>query len=802
MIIWIFIANWRQAGAGGGGCGSPGFQQSGVLNMIKRVLSGLAASLALAGALAAAEVAEVVFEQEGVNRLSTDQLAFSVQLRGGVEFSREKLDADVKRLYATGNFSDIVTEASELPDGRIRVLFRVRLRPRISRLDIQGNAKFKTPELAEHVSLAEGGLLNEKELRDTLNNLRKFYADHGYRDARIEHTVLPDGDEQVILTIRISENLRLRVNDVKFEGAEHFSQWDLRHSIANQYSYMNWLPFLNDYLNMGLLDRRELELDKARLRDKYHDAGYLDFKVEEIRSTPDPDDPEYVDLTFVITEGEPYTVSSVTVNGNTVYSAEELLPLISLHAGNIYSRTAADNSARAITSLYETLGYADVQCRVVRREDFENHTVALDFVITEGRKYFVRGVQIVGNTDTKDKVIRRELAIQPGDPVDRNRLEVSRSRLLGMGYFTRVAVDAVNADALNEKDIRIEVEEKPQRYDFRIGAGVSDINSFFGMAELSANNFDITNPMNGFYGGGQRMRIQGIYGIENAGFNVDFVEPWLFDLPIRFELSSYMNLVEYDQWDEWRVGARTSVQRKIFDDFTTVALGYKFEVVRIDDVGHRLKKYLSKHDLDGTSLVSQPSLMIGRDTRDSMTDPTEGYNINLFGAISPQIFGSSTNFYTLEAKGSYYLSFFDKAIVAMVGGKVGTVGTFDGEEAPLYERYFLGGGNSLRGFEYRTVSPTYKGENIGGQTMLLLTAEVSHPIWGPVRGAAFVDVGNAWADEFDMDFSEINIGAGYGLRVKIPQLNVPIRLDIAYPVLNNSDNRSRVRIHFNVGFTF
>ena len=770
--------------------------------MSKRFGCVLAALLLLAGTLTGANVSEVVFEQSGVNHLPNDQLAFMVQLRRGIEFTRAKLDADVKRLYATGNFSDIVTEASEQPDGGIKVIFRVKLRPRISRLDVVGNEKFKTPELAKQITLAEGGLLNEKELRDSLNNLRKFYADHGYRDARIDHTVIPDGEGQAVLTIRIVENLRLRVNDVKFEGATIFSQWDLRHSIANRYSYMNWLPFLNDYFNMGLLDRRELELDKARLRDKYHDAGYLDFKVEELKSEATEDDPEYVDLTFVVSEGEPYTVSGVSVTGNTVFPTEELLALIVIAEGDTYSRSAAENSARAISALYETLGYADVMCREVRKEDFETHKVALEFAVTEGRKYTVRHVQIVGNTDTKDKVIRRELAIQPGDPVDRNRLEVSRSRLLGMGYFTRVSADAVAADALNEKDVRIEVEEKPQRYDFRIGAGVSDVNSLFGMAEISTDNFDITNPMNGFYGGGQRMRIQGIYGIENAGFNVDFVEPWFLDLPIRFELSSYMNLVEYDQWDEWRVGARTSFQRRIFDDFTTIAVGYKFEVVRVNDVGHKLEQYFSDHDLDGTFLVSQPSIMLGRDTRDSLTDPTEGYNINLFGAVSPQVFGSTTGFYTMEAKGSYYLSFFDKAIVMMVGGKIGTVGTFNNKEVPVFERYFLGGGNSLRGFEYRTVSPTYNGENIGGQTMLLLTAEISHPIWGPIRGAVFADFGNAWADEFEMNFSGINIGAGYGFRIKIPQLNVPIRLDLAYPVLNRTDNRSKFRIHFNVGFSF
>jgi outer membrane protein insertion porin family len=297
----------------------------------------------------------------------------------------------------------------------------------------------------------------------------------------------------------------------------------------------------------------------------------------------------------------------------------------------------------------------------------------VDFQVVEGRKYYVRDVIIIGNTATKDKVLRRELAIQPGDPVAKNRIDISRQRLLGMGYFTKVEAEAVNADALNEKDIRITVEEKPDRYNFRIGAGASDVNSVFGMAEISTSNFDITNPRNWFYGGGQRLRLQGIYGIDNAGFNVDFVEPWLFDLPLRFELSGFMTTSECDYWDETHLGVRTSLQRKIFDDFTSVALGYKFENVRVHNISHKLKPYLKEHHQDGTKLVSQFSLMLNRDTRDSLVDPTEGYMLNFFSSISPEVLGSDSSYYRLEGKGSYHISFFDKAIIASIAGKIGVV---------------------------------------------------------------------------------------------------------------------------------
>jgi len=775
--------------------------------MMKMTLKWLTAGTILLGAAFsdAVEVNKVTFRQKGDSRLSEVQLSSQVKLHPGVQYTRESLDADIKRLHATGNFSDVAAEARPAGKDRVEVIFTVVPRPRIAEIRFSGNAKFPAHELGKEITISEGAILNDLALRESIAKLRTFYKERGYRDVVIPPpAIVPAGEGTVNVTIKIEEHLRLKVHDVAFVGTAVFSQFDLRHSIATRFSYLNWVPFLNDYFNQGLLDRPELELDKARLRDKYHDAGYLDFRIDKIDLVPLKDDPEYVDVTFHITEGKPYTVGKVEVAGVTVFKHGEAAGRIRLKTGDTFSREKEESSTRGVSSLYETLGYCDVACRAVRSEDFEKKTVDLKFEVGEGRKYHVRDVIIVGNTATKDKVIRRELAIQPGDPVDRNRIAVSRQRLLGMGYFTKVEAAAVNADALDEKDVRISVQEKDSRYQFRIGAGASDVNSVFGMAEISTDNFDVLNPKDWFYGGGQRLRIRGVYGFENAGFNVDFVEPWLFDLPLRFELSGYMNLTEYDNWNEWRVGGRTSLQRKIFDDFTSIAVGYKFEVVRVNEVSSRLKDYFHDNGLDGTFRVSQPSISLNRDTRDSLTDPTEGYNINLFASITPKALGSSADYYRLEAKGSYYVNFFDRAIVAMVGARIGTVACFDrNEDVPVFERYFLGGSGSLRGFDYRTVSPTYRRENIGGQTMLLVTSEVTHPIWGPVRGAAFIDIGNAWRNSYSMGFSGINMGAGYGLRIKIPQLNVPIKLDLAYPILNNQDAESnKLRIHFNVGFTF
>lgn len=765
----------------------------------------LLAAVFFAAGVFAQEVDKVIFKQNGSSRLSEVQLSSQVKLRRGIEYTRAVLDADIKRLHGTGNFSDVTGEAVSSSDGKVNIIFTVTLRPRIGKIELSGNAKFPTHELSRLLTISEGAMLNDIALRESIGKLRQFYIERGFRDVVIPPPAITAGaDGNVTVTIRIEEHLRLKINTVSFAGAAVFSQSALRSSIATGPSIFNYFSFINDYLNYGVLDRAELELDKARLRDKYHNAGYLDFKITGVELLPLKDDPEYINVTFHVVEGKPYKVGAVSVAGAAYFKNNEPEKRLLLKTGDIFSKEKEEASARNISALYDAAGFSDIICRPVRSEDFEKKTVDLRFEIAEGRKYRVRDVIIVGNTHTKDKVIRRELLIKPGDPVDRQKIEISRQRLLGMGYFSKVEAAPVNADALNEKDVRISVQEKESRYHFRIGAGASDVNSFFGFAELSADNVDILDPSNGFYGGGQRVRIRGMYGDEHSGFNVDFVEPWLMDKPIRFELSGFMNLAEYDNWDEWHTGVRTSVTRKIFDDFTSFSAGYKFEVVRVTHIDHRLKAYFRARDLDGTFLVSQPFFSISRDTRDSLFDPTEGYNLNLFASVSPMVLGTSSNYYRLEAKGSWYTSFFDRAIIVMAGVKAGTVSDFNTNEGvPVFERYLLGGGDSLRGFKYRSVGPIVNRRNVGGQTMLLATAEITHPIWGPVRGAVFADVGNAWQDSWDMDFSDINIGAGYGLRIKIPQLNVPIKLDLAYPVLNNQKCASdKLRIHFNVGFSF
>jgi len=277
--------------------------------MLKKLLTRVLPVISFAVAVNAAEVGSVKFIQEGSNPVPTDLLNVALRLRPGMEFSKAHMDEDLKNLYRSGKVADAVSDFRTMPDGKIEIIYKIKPSPVISVFKIEGNKKFSTKDLQGCLELADGDRLNSGALSRTVENIRKFYLEKVYSYAVIQlPAVLPDGKGGVIVTVKIEENLRLKVHDVTFEGVTAVKERTLRSALFNSYSYWNLVPFINDYLNYGLLDRAELETDRARLRELYYNKGYLDFKVKDIKITPTADDPEFVDLHFIIGDAEPYTV--------------------------------------------------------------------------------------------------------------------------------------------------------------------------------------------------------------------------------------------------------------------------------------------------------------------------------------------------------------------------------------------------------------------------------------------------------------------------------------------------------------
>lgn len=750
---------------------------------------------------AAQEIASVSFDQGADYKFGEDVLRYNVQSRKGGMYSERTVNDDIKRLHAMGMFSDVASETRKTPDGKIEIIFKITPKPVVREVVFTGNKKYDAKKLAEEISVATGVPLNDMALRNSADALRKFYLSKGLNDAIIIPKIEKIDENHIKIVFNITENLRLRVGKVTFPGASVYSESELHDAIATRHSFLShpWFSWIFDY---GLLNREELGRDPVRLRELYWQKGYLDFKVTDVKVTEDPENPEIVDVTFTVEEGEPYKVGKVYVEGAERFKPEELAGLIPLKPGMTFSSKLESDGAEALDNKYSRLGYADFLVSPIRIPNYKTHTVDLAYKLKEGPLYKIHDILISGNKYTKDYVIRRELPMIPGDPVDKNMVKLAKSRLMGMGYFEKVDAVARTSEmgTPDTKDIDITLKEK-RFIDAKIGASWSDTDSLSGMLEITHNNMDILDPWNYFTGGGQRMRLLAVMGLERYNFELDFTEPWLFGIPLRWDISGYVRNLDYDDWSERRIGFSTSLTKRIFDDFTSASVGYTFEQVRIYDM--RRKMSYRFQESKGNELVGRIHLSLERDTRNSATDPTRGYSIGGLAAFTSQAFGATNDYLRLEAKGTYHYSFFNDWFVFSAGAKVGFLSNI-GEPGmvPLFERYFLGGGDSVRGFPYRSIGPEdYRHDNYGGQTMYIVTAELSHPIYSIVRGAFFVDIGDAGPERFQ--FRTVNMGIGYGLRIKLPNVNAPIRLDLAFPIINKQDGVSNsLRFHFNMGASF
>jgi outer membrane protein insertion porin family len=763
---------------------------------ILKTLSILTMTLVLMVANAFGDkIRRVIFEQQGYE-FPVNMLQYNLQLSKGEEFDQKILDDDVKRLSETGYFDDVSAGIEKTPDGRVDIVFKTTSKPKIKNIIFHGNKKFKDLKLRDKLTIEPGMPLNDKKLNDSLVNLRDFYNEEGYYDTTISPRTEDLGGGEVNLVFNIQENLRLRINSVDFSGNTVFYNLTLRGAVQTQHSYMSWL------FNVGLYDRNIADEDKIRLRNLYWTKGYLDFNVTNIDVKELPDDPEYVNVTFNLEEGKPYRVGEVSVSGNERFDETALLRLLKMKKGDIFDYRTQERDIAALGRRYFPLGYADFRCTPNRNADYKTHIVDIDYSIIEGRQYMIRDINISGNHITKDKVIRRELPLQPGQPVNNDLIDIMKKRLEGLGYFRKVTIVTANTSNPTEKDIDIKVEEKPTTK-LTLGAGYSDTDSFGGTIEFTQNNFDLFNPSNLFRGGGQRLSLRADVGFQRNEFLVSFTEPWMFDIPLKMKLEGYYKSRFYEDWDESHAGGSIAFTKKVFDDFTSITLGHRLEAVRVYDMDDdRNTKYFTGEE--GSDFLSTTSLIISRDTRDSLISPTSGYLLSLKGEFN----AADKVYYRIEAVASNYYPFFEDLFVLHTGIKYGSVGRIAGDSdsgmVPIYERYFMGGGNSVRGFPYREVGPEDRNEDVyGGQSMMLANIEITHPIWRFIRGAAFMDAGTAWKDPWDMDFSKMNMGVGWGVRLKLPQFQAPIKLDLAYPVINNQDGvDSKLRFSFNLGFAW
>ncbi len=546
-----------------------------------------------------------------------------------------------------------------------------------------------------------------------------------------------------------------------------------------------------------------------------HVAGPTESLLNQLgREWTVPPKKRSIELTIRVHQGSQYFAGKTTMEGTTVYPIEDLLAVCRLKEGEPFDTFAMERDRTAIYDKYGEHGHIDAIVSVEKKPTEEAHVLDVAYRITENKQVRVGKIEITGNIITKDKVIRREIAVNPGEVFDMRRVRVSVQRLKNLNYFgdpfNPVAEGVIAYDRPTEvegvRDLVIEVKERPTGR-LWFGGGVSSVWDVFGTFEVTQSNFDWKrwrSPM--LRGAGQKARLKALIGTKRTDVIFSFTEPWLFDRPLSFGFDIFRRDKRYLSENRYYDQKNTGFDLRLFKRVAPAiraGVTYKLEQVDIDtreDASEIIRKE------EGKTTVSSIRFDAIRDTTDSWLMPTRGMKASAAWEVAGSFLGSEADFYKQEYGIVQYIRLYGSKHVLRLVGQVRFAEEFgDSEDVPIFERLFLGGPSTIRGFKYRKVGPKDElCEPIGGKSSLLLSAEYDYPIYGPVRGAVFYDTGNVWYDSYELDPSDLRAGTGVGLRILIPLMGapVPINLDYGWPIDRDDCVGRSGRFHFSMGFNF
>jgi len=752
------------------------------------------AQAAEADPLEGRRVVEVRFV--GNETIPAESITKVISTRVGDALSRTGLDADVRAIYALGYFLNVEAKTEELEEG-VRVIFQVRERPLILKVDILGNKSISADDIETAIGLSAGSSVDDYLIDRSNERIEDLYKERGYPfvSVRRETREVPDGME---LSYIVSEGPRCKIKKVQVTGNETFSWLKLMGMMETKAEFL--------FLTPGVYSETQLEGDLLRIKKFYVDEGFLDVRVgRELKYNAEK---TKLTVTVQIDEGPRYTVANVSFSGNDVLTNEEIYADLEMVPGQYFTAKGLEADREAALDAYGNLGYIEAQLDVKTVFDTENHTVDLSYDFVENNPLYVGLLRITGNSKTKDKVIRRDASFYPGQLFNRSEMRRTVDRLKGRRFFERVELSLVPGDVPESRDVLMDVTEAATGQ-FSFGVGVSSNSGLLGTISLMQRNFDIMDlpespeeffTGQSFMGAGQQFALRVQPGTEFSAISLEFREPNVLDTDWSFGTLLFARKRDRFDYDEDRVGARLSVGRMI----TRRLSGEVF--LRLEDIEVKNVNPLVPFevlDVRGRNGLVILGFGLSYDTTNSYFLPSEGYRIN----GSYEIAGDDFKFHRVIIQASEYWTTHTtiegfKHILA-IRGRAGWSFPIGGSRVPLFERFYAGGAQSIRGFDFRGIGPHTFGVPTGGEFVMVYGAEYTLPLVGSVfRGAVFWDGGGVWKESDDFDAGEIRNSIGLGLRMNVPALgNVPLSFDWAWTVTKEPEDDERV-FSFNIGAFF
>ena len=763
----------------------------------------LCAWLGTAAAFGQVAINKITITNIGPQVASEALVRANMRVKEGDRYSPAAINSGVQNLYKTGYFLNIRVAEEPTPNG-MNLTYILLGRPKITDITFTGNKKFSTRKLSKKVKIKVGDPLEEHKLFMEAEEIKKMYQKSGYHQTEVKYIMNTDERTgRASVTFEIKESPKVRIIDVYFEGANAYSQKKLRKIVKTRRHWMfSWLT------GSGVLKKDVMDEDQERLGEFYRSEGYIDFELRDVKYLYE--NQRKMTVYFQIYEGRQYRVGAIDFKGITLFPTNEVLKMLRMKVGDIFTPKGFAQNITVMEDLYGAKGYIDVEygraLRVIKKPNTQTGTIDLTYEVEEGSKSYIEKIEIRGNTKTKDRVIRRELAVSPGEVFDMTRVKLSRVRLEGLNYFERVDGEPEPDPTLppDRKNLVISVAEK-NTGNFAVGAGYSSIDNLFAFVEISQGNFDIFNPPK-FMGGGQKLRLRAQVGGRLQDYQITFIEPWFTGRKLEFSVDLYHRELSYVSvnrlYDERRTGTRLGLRRALGSDFLIGGVSYTLENVGIIDVDTNAPIVIQEEE--GDRLVSKAGLSLTFDTRDSALNPTNGTRTELRGELAGGPFGGETDFYKVELGSAWFFPGLFGGHIFEVRGRTGFVQRYgDSDRVPLFDRFFLGGITSLRGYRYREVGPqerTFDGDDepVGGNTYWFGSAEYRIPIIDRLKLALFYDIGMVQRDAFTWRFSEYNDNWGVGILLDLPI--GPLRLDYGIPIRSSPHNESSGRFQFSAGY--
>ncbi|MEN8730286.1 MAG: outer membrane protein assembly factor BamA [Desulfuromonadales bacterium] len=753
--------------------------------MLKRVLALLICLSLAIPAWAAQEflLADIVIT--GNQRVQTADILNALSIKPGQTVTPEDIDGAIEDVFKMERFADISAEISG--DAAASILtFKVEERPLVRNVRFEGNDKLKEDKLREVITIRVPDIYDPFAVAKSVDMVKAEYSKEGYYAARVTADSHVNERNETLVTFRIKEGQIVRVKDIRFEGNTVFDNGDLQDAMETKEKwFLSWMTGRGNYNEMLL------QQDLARIADLYFNEGYVKVKVRDpVISLVDND--KHMLLLIHIDEGDQYRLSNVDVQGDLMLEKDDLLELLDLQPGDVFSREKLRAGVGAVTDLYADQGYAYTNVAPLTRTDDEAKQIDVIFDIEQGPQVYVDRIEISGNTKTRDKVIRREMKLVEGELFSATDLKRSKARINNLGFFEAVDVSTSPGSAEDKMNVNVNVAERATGT-FSVGAGYSSVDGLVGQGSITQENF---------LGRGLRLNLAGSIGSDSSTYQLGVTDPYFMDTRWTLGFEIYQTTREWDDYSRDATGFALKAGHPI-GEYSRLLATYRLEFVDVYDIGFFASDTIK--DQEGTSTVSSVTTTYSYNTTDNRLDPSTGTDLSAsweFAGI-----GGTEHFskYILDAR-HFWPFVWDTVLSAR--GQVGYVHDWQkNEDVPIDERFYLGGIRSLRGFENREVGPRDEfGDFIGGETEAFFNFEFIFPLYQElnIKGVTFFDVGNTWSNddywgEDDQVFGSWRYSAGGELRWLSPL--GPMRFAYGYN-LDPRDYESDTQFDFTIGRFF